>query len=527
MFCLNYRIFDVHIKNFMEEKMEGKVISNPGAVLKKKIKKNDNQFTVSVSGLLKSLRRLCALWIAVSVVVSLLAFAVTAVLNHDNYEKITSLVSFTFDGVEKGLDPNGNKFYVNSIKSPEIIDQALEKLNLPSDMNDVIRRSITFEGIIPQDAINRITSYNNVFKESGEVSSSEQISDTSYYPTQYKVHFDYAQTGFSASEAADFINQMLECYNQYFFDTYGYNQSLGKSLNAFDYKDYDYAEAVDVFDSAFNKLSTYIAQVSATDTTRFRSKETSYTFADLTSTISDLRTLNLERISSYVTMNIVTKDKEVLLTYYMYKIENLQRRLNVYNETLATVNDSIANYEKNTVMMFNSDEGNTSASEVSEEYDRLFEKKQSIQNSLSTTAQEIDLYTKRIERINNSTQSSSAADKAYVEEAFSELNTKFNKLIEDVTKTTDDYYRTVVFPKAYNVLEYASASSWGVIMHAVNDVKMDVFIIDACIFALYILAASVLACVQEYRRLYGTVQSTEKISSKEKKSKKSEENNKK
>ena len=44
---------------------------------------------------------------------------------------------------------------------------------------------------------------------------------------------------------------------------------------------------------------------------------------------------------------------------------------------------------------------------------------------------------------------------------------------------------------------------------------------------LYILAASVLACVQEYRRLYGTVQSTEKISSKEKKSKKSEENNKK
>ncbi|MGN0582198.1 MAG: hypothetical protein ACI4KB_05800 [Oscillospiraceae bacterium] len=506
--------------------MEGKVISNPGAVLKKKLKKNDNQFNVSVSGILKNLKRFCALWIAVTVAVSLLAFAATAVLKHDNYEKITSLVSFTFDGVEKGLDPNGNKFYVNSIKSPEIIDQTLEILNLPAEKRDVIRRNITFEGIIPQDAINRITSYSNVFEENGKVASSEQISDTSYYPTQYRVHFDYAQTGLSASEAADFLNQMLECYNQFFFDTYGYNQSLGNSLNAFDYQDYDYAEAVDVFDSAFNKLSTYIAQVSATDTTRFRSAETELSFADLTSTISDLKTLNLDKISSYVTMHTVTKDKEVLLTYYMYKIEELQRNLNFYNETLAAVNDSIANYEKNTVMVFGSNEASeeaVSASEVSAEYDRLFEKKQTIQNKLSTTAQEIELYNKRVERINSSTQNDAAAKKAYVEEALAELNSKFNELIEAVNKTTDDYYRTVVFPKAYNVLEYANASFWSTIKHAFNDSKMSIFIIDACILVAYLLTAVIFSCVQEYRRLYGTVQAADNSSSKGKKSKKSKE----
>lgn len=506
--------------------MEEKVISSPGSVLKQKLRKREDQFSVSATGILKNLKRFFALWIALSVVVSLLAFAITAVTKNDDYKKITSVVSFTFDGVEKGLDPNGNKFYVNSMKSPDIINKALENLGLSVDNSEEIRRNITFEGIIPQDAIKRITTYTNVFDNASI--SSEQVADKTYYPTQYRVHFDYAQTGFSGEEAADFVNELLECYNQYFFDTYGFNKSLENSLNAFDYRDYDYAEAVEVFDSVLTKLSTYIAQVSATDTTRFRSAETKYTFADLTDTISTLRAQDLDIISSYITLNTVTKDKETLLTYYMYKIEELQRKLSIYNETLAAVNDSIANYKKNTVMVFGSSEDqdtNIAASEASAEYDKLFDRKQTIQKELSSTAQEISLYNKRIERLNSSTQNDSASKKARVEEDLSRLDDKINTLIDAVARTTDDYYKTVVFPKAYNVLEPASSSLLSKVKRVISDSIMDVILIDACIFIVYLLSAVILSCVQEYKRLYGKVQTAEKTSgdSGRKKAKKSAE----
>ena len=78
-----------------------------------------------------------------------------------------------------------------------------------------------------------------------------------------------------------------------------------------------------------------------------------------------------------------------------------------------------------------------------------------------------------------------------------------NNISEDVSKTTDDYYRTVVFPKAYNILTYASSSTLGVMKHAVRDSFSTVFILCAIIFAVYIAAAVVLAVNKEFVKLYG------------------------
>lgn len=487
-------------------KMEENVISAPGAALKEKLRHKEGQFKVSVKDIFRYLKKLCAVWLAVSVVVSLVVVSVTAVVKQDSYRKLTSLISFTYDGVEKGLDPNGNKFYVNTIKSEEIIREVLAEMNIPEDRCDVIRRNITFEGVIPEDAIKRITTYNNVFKSAGDVSSSIKVSDSTYYPTQYRVHFDYASTELSDTEAAEFINKMLDCYSQHFFDAYGFNKSLGNTLNAFDYHVYDYSEVIDVFDSTLSKLSTYITQVSSTDTTRFRSKETGYTFSDITEAIDTLRKIDLSTIDSYVTINSVTKDKETLLTYYLYRTEELQRKLSVYNDTLASVNDSIASYRKDKVMYFGDGkekEGGITASLTSKEYDDLFKKRQQIQDDLSTTVQQINLYNKRIERLNASTQANSTSKKAKVEEEIAALNDNINDIIDAAGRTTDDYYRTIVFPKAYNVLTPASASTFGVIKHAVKDSLFSVLIIDAVILVIYIASALILAVRREIVFLYG------------------------
>lgn len=469
---------------------------------------DNEQVCISIVGILKNLKRFFALWVSVSIIVSILALVGSALMKKDEYKQMVSLISFTYDGVEKGLDPNGNKFNVNTVKSPQIIEAAFEELDIPIGKLEAVRKNIYFEGIIPQDTAERLTAYKNIFEESSggsQLTAVDKIIEETYYPTQYKVYFDYSSTGLDAKEAAALLNQMLECYSEYFLEVYGYNGALGSSLSALDYQDYDYAEAVDLFDSTLSRLSTYVKQVSSTDTTRFRSTETGQTFADLTETISTIRNLDLERIASYVTLNTITKDKDSLLTYYQFKVESLQRNQVICQENLASINESIANYEKNTIMMFGangSENMNVSASEASEQYDRLFNMKTDAQNELSTTIQSINLYNKRIERLTASTAINSATMKAKVEEDLSKLNSQVNILIDVVNRTADDYYKTVVFSKAYNILVPANASFGSVAKQAVSDSMMTIIILDALIFVIYFAAAVIVSCMQEYKKAH-------------------------
>ena len=488
---LNEKFLNVTLKNAQEEHEE-------------------EQISISIVGILKNLKRFFALWLSATIIASILALVATALAKQDSYKKMVSLVSFTYDGVEKGLDPNGNEFNINTLKSPQIIEKALSELNLESKMLENVRKNIFFESIKPKDALEKLTAYKNIFdaNTNNSISAIDQILNTnnSAHPTQYKVYFDYAPTGLSSTQAAALLNTMLEGYSEYFIEAYGYNKSLGSSLSTLDYKDYDYAEAIDVFDSTLTKLSNYVNQVAETeDAARFRSSETGYTFADLNETIATVRKIDLDRMSSYVTVNTISKDKDSLLTYYLFRVETLERRKNVCIDNLASVNASIANYEKNTIMMFgaNGNENmNVSASKATEEYDKLFEQKQKIQEELSATTQNINLYNKRIERLNASTTVNSAAKKAKVEEELEKLNSQIEKLIDLVNKTTDDYYETVVFSKAYNILVPANSSYENATRNALKDATMPIIIADAIIFVIYFAVAVILSCVEEYAKTH-------------------------
>lgn len=473
----------------------------------------EEQISISIVGILRNLKRFFALWLAVTIIASILAMVGTALAKRDSYKKMVSLVSFSFSGIEKGLDPKGNSFDINTLKSPQIIESALDELSIPPEKLEDIRKNISFESITPKEEVERRTAYKNIFDAGTNQSAAaiEQLLKTNVYPTTYKVYFDYAPTGLTDTQAASVLNTMLECYSEYFMEAYGYNKSLGSSLEALNYTDYDYADAIDVFDDTLSKISQYVRQIEATEikngsstgSNRFRSSDTGYTFPDLTETISTLRTIDLERISSYVNINTITKDKDTLLTNYTYQVELLERKKSVYTETLSSVNSSIAGYQKNTVMIYGSDSDenrNVSATQASEEYDNLFKKKEQIQSDLSETIQKINLYNKRIERLNASTTVNSAAKKAKVEADLEKLYKQIVELTDLVNRTTDDFYRTVVFSKAYNILVPANSSYSNAAQHAIKDAIMPIVIADALIFVIYFAVAFILSCIEEYAK---------------------------
>lgn len=476
--------------------------------------KEDDKISISIVGIFKNLKRFLAVWLSLTIIASLLVVILALVTKQDSYKKMSALISFSYSGIEKGLDPKGNEFNINTMKSPQIIEKALAEHNIDTRYLESVRKNISFRSITPKKDAEMLTAYKEIYTEGTNASMTavKKMLDKTVYPTHYIVYFDYAPVGLSSNDAASLLNSILENYSEYFMEIYEYNKSLGNSLSTLSYEEYDYAEAVDAFDTTLTKLSDYVTKLSASAKTDFRSSETGYSFTDLRDTISTVRTLDLDRISSYITLNTISKDKESLRAYYQYRKESLERHLAVCKDTIATVNASLNNYQQNTIMLFGNDvtdQMSVDPAEANKQYDKLFEQRLSIQDDLSDTVQRINRYEKRIQKLDEPVNSVSIAQMARVEEDLKKLNSKTNELIELVNKTTDDYYKTVVFSKAYNILVPANSSYVNVSKQVMNDASFTIILVDAVIFLLYIAVSVIFSCIEEYARYHSAKSETE------------------
>lgn len=449
----------------------------------------DQEVIVTFGGIFQKLRKYFVLWFAVAAIAGVLMLVSGIISKNSPKTPVSGLVSFTYKGVEKGKAPDGSKFDYNSLRSPAVITDALKELNYPEKMVAGVRAGIQIEGVIPADAIDRITTYKSVYENvtSGALSAAQAMLDVTYYPTQYELKFNYADLGISRAEAANILNTMMECYRDYFFEEYGFNEALGSSVAALDYTNYDYAEAIDMFDDTLSTMSSYVSSLSSEDTSRFRSTKTGYTFADLKKAIASIREMDLDILSSYITVNNVTRDKDRLVAYYQYRIDNLTRSQTVYEEELATITESIAQYEKDQIIVFSDGtEGmNTQFTEASDQYDKMVAQKISVQSELSSTKQRIVYYQERIRSLKSKLVGST--DKVQkVEDELVLLNEKVDKMITLVNDTADDYYENESLAGTYNVLVPATASVAATSFSAVKSIIIPAFIVEALIVVLYL-----------------------------------------
>lgn len=454
-----------------------------------------SQVVISIFSIAKGLKRFLVIWLAAAVLLGVLSILFSALFASDQHKKTTALVSFTYKGIEQGKDPVGNDFNVkNSLCNPEVIQAALTQLGRPTEELESVRAGLEVTGIIPSDAMDRIITYQNVYQNatSGALSAAQAMLDVSYYATQYKVTFDYSNTSYDGDEAVQILNQMLECYRSYFFEVYGYNKALGSAITAIDYSTYDYAEAVDVFSSTLTTLADYLDQLAEEDTTRFRSTKTGYTFADLSSAVETIESMDLDLISSYITVNNVTKDRQALMTYYQYRVDALRRQRNIARERLDTITESIESYEKDSILIFGNgtDNVNTSYTQASEQYDKLIAQKIAAQKDVSTATQQISFFETRIEALED--RSAASRDKMErVEKDLASLNEKITKLLEQVNTTADEYYENVSFANAYNILVPATDSTMGFIRNLIDGAMKPAVILEGAALLVYLCAAFV------------------------------------
>ncbi len=459
----------------------------------------DDSITIPVIEIFHQLKKYLLLWLIIAIVGAGLVFGGSLGLSSSHATPLTALVGFSFDGIENGLDPNGNEFDVNSIKSPTVIEDTMTDLGIDQGKLETIRGGLTISGVVPDNAIDELTAYQSIFEATNSIEAANKVMDVSYFPTQYKVEFAYAASDMTRSEGAEFLNTLLDNYKTYFMRVYGYNDAFGDALTSVDYTQYDYPQAIDVFTTTLNSLQGYISHLSEEDTTRFRSTETGYSFSDLNEAIATMKTVDLATVSSYVYGKNVTKDKDVLVTYYEYRIDTLTRSMNSAKEQLVSITESIENYQKDAVVIMAGENSNTPLTQASEAYDELIQQKVDKQASVSTYQQQIQDYTERLETLQKKSVGSTK-DKEKVDADMAALGEKINTLVESSQITADEFFETASYEQSYNVLLPASGSVSNVISIAISNMVRPLMVIEALIFVCYLVFAVVRAFIVSYRR---------------------------
>ena len=448
--------------------------------------------------LFAQLRKLFWVWLALAVlagIVTLLVFYTAS----PSRGHVTTVLSYSYDGIESGNDPSGNRFDPDEIKADSVIQAAVKAAGLEDKglETEAVQDAILITSRMPDGVLAKITTPESMFKEDG-ISSTETVKTQSYFPTQYTVSIDCKALGLSGGQGSELLARLVESYQKYFYDTYSFSY-IGKSVEALDYRDYDYEDAVEVLDTKLTILRSFVSQLASLDNSRFTSKETGYSFSDLTNAVDTIRNEDIMRVTSYISSFNVTKSKAERLNNYTYKIENERRRQGQIQEMLNVLDPLISGYKKTTAVVAgyvgsSADQNGENVlsyeiTQPSKTYDNMIDRRIEYRTSLSESAERIARYQARLEQMESD---ESKANIPVVEEILETTDQKIENLLTAATKTASDFYETEYLDRAVQELPQSDSAA-GSFKSLVSSAFSDGLAVEAFLFGLYLLCAVVLA----------------------------------
>ena len=263
--------------------------------------------SVSILDLIQYVRKHLKLIFICIVVAALLG---QIVLSQMQQYVASTTIQYSYAEAQEGKNPKGDKLDVYEIMSPTVIEKVITSLNLNTSV-ERIRSSIS------------VTPFIDATTQTKQKALTEKGEDFEFNPTEYTVAFTY-DGSYGASYGAKVLNKLLESYDEYFRQTYTGQNKIPDLFTNIDYNKYDYMELCDLIESQVNEITGVLASLSE-DSPDFRSSKTGLTMNDLKFYFSNLSQNDYTKLYSYVRMGCLSKDSEVLIKNYQYKVE--QRRL--------------------------------------------------------------------------------------------------------------------------------------------------------------------------------------------------------
>lgn len=431
------------MKEFLKEKIE--------VVLRNGDRERDQEreeSEISLREILQSVwkgKKIIAITTAVALVTGLVGASLTNPNRHYN-AAAESIIAFNYEGIEKGLDPHGQKFDIGKLKSPGILDKIVQKTKKvePDITVDDIRNNIEITPIVPGEVTQRIKAQiESVEKGKENVKSLEEYV---YFPNQFVIRYNMPDSlDLPGSKSREILDGVIDEYIQYFNDTYTDRSTLANALGNFNYNEYDYPEVANVMRGQINVMKSYI-DARNREAGDYRSQATGLTFSDLRGQLDVVDSIDVNRLNSLVTAYKLTKDKDRLVKSLQERIKNYQLTVAKKRDESAKASDIVSKFQKDKNVIV---AGNGTAESMVETektnplYDSL------VQRSLDTSVDATDAL-HEIGYLNQQIALYQAEDGTPVEQKkkaeqdaavlIKRLDEKMKNMIELTNKTVAEYY---------------------------------------------------------------------------------------
>lgn len=379
--------------------------------------------------------------IAIFTMVAILLGVVFTFASQSDVAEARTIISYNYEGIEKGLSPAGTKLDLEQIKSPLILNEVITELELDKDgiTADNLRRNMDIKPIIPTFIVEKIKK----LREAGD-------EDYSYFPNEYMIMFNIKKSlKISKSQGQKILDLVVDKYITHFNKYFSDDEILSNALKGIEVHNYDYPEASVVLKNQISIMVNYLNGKNQDAAGRaFRSKTTGMSFNDIIESLKLVRDIELNRMDSVIGAYNLTKNKEKLILSYEHKIRMTDLDRQKKSEESRIAINMMDNFKKdNNSTLLIPGMGITDGVNVDkgpDYYDKLAEMATNAGIDASGKSLDIRYYNEEIHRLTEDTVGETLKTKAAedVMEMMANIEAKLNNLIEITDATVSEYYET-------------------------------------------------------------------------------------
>ena len=367
--------------------------------------------------------------IALITIVALILTGIGTYIMIPRTQSVVAIIELNYPGIELGQNPDGTQFDIQQLKSPYVIESALEELSLTNSgvKLEEIRRNIDITSIVPNE-ISQLTE--TMIKQGREYV---------YYPNEFKVTYK-VNKAFSYNQGIQLIETIIIKYKEYFYTLYADVKTIENTIGTLDFSTYDYPDIVEVISTQIEGIHEFLEEKNEEDS-NFRSSETGYSFADLNRSFDILRTVDATKLASLVNANTLTKDRDRLIKDYEYKVKRMELEMAKKSSEAEEARRLMDQFKKEDYVLIPDGSRNELKTEnPSSYYNTLAEIAINASVEAANIQHEIEYYKNEIERLKAVTEVNNSK---LIEEADNLIESIKTKMIDLINKTNDtlsNYY---------------------------------------------------------------------------------------
>ena len=374
----------------------------------------------------------------------------------DKKSSAVAVLGLDYGGADAGLAPDGSGLDITYLKSSYIVENALKSVTLSKEVSTAqVQSNLVITGILTDETRQQMEIINKLEEVKNNDFSKVLAEFTKKYRAQYIVSLNNSfgegrsKIKLSSTDLSHLLNAVTIAYNDYFVETYQDIELPVNEVDAINVEFLDYLELLDKASSTLSNLEAYCSNRAGL-MAGFRGSDNGLSFSDLAGMISTLRSANINDLYSYIYLNNVCKDRDVLVSSYQNQRMGVASALTVCQTNIDKKDDEIARYPEKYVEVTTTEPGGETKTYTmkSEGYNALLLERLDLLNQKSALEEQLAIIDFRIDLLTNGAEPT-AAEIAAVETEITDILARTKNLFNIATENSKELFNSNAYQNRY------------------------------------------------------------------------------